>query len=184
MLLILKVKTTSCRSSDPLSDLGEAMAIASKRIAGLYVSLLLATLSGACAPLPSHIYNTYKLYPGPLRPASELVKISFGRGVTSFHVDGLRVSRADYKLVELLPGEHEIKIAWDVTSSWASAPGESDRYEAEAVVTAEFLTEIEYTVHVRRVSWLERQWWRDYRSFYLWIEDSATGHVVAGEKIP
>jgi len=160
------------------------MATASKRIAGLYVSLLLAILSGACAPSHSHTYNNYKLYPGPLRPASELVKINFGRDVTSFHVDGLRVSRTDYEFVELLPGEHEIKIAWDVTSNWGWTPRESDPYEAEAVMTAKFLAEIEYTVHVRRLSWLERQWWRDCRSFYLWIEDSATGHVVAGEKLP
>jgi hypothetical protein len=156
------------------------MTTATKRTTGLFISLLLATLGSACAPPDTH---TYKLYPGSPRPSLDLARIGFGPGVTSFRVDGLRVHRADYEIVELLPGEHEIEIDWVVASDVLMTEMQADRYEAEARVVVELASGIEYIVRVDRDDWWEHPRWRD-RRIYLWIEHAATGYLVAGEKKP
>lgn len=50
---------------------------------------------------------SYKLYPGPIRPDSELSIVRLG-DAHNVRIDGLMASRADWAEARLLPGEHAI----------------------------------------------------------------------------
>lgn len=76
------------------------------RVLAILVMGFAATLS-ACASTGSH---TYKLYPGPSLPASELASVEFGSRITNVAIDGLAVDRSEYGTVLLLPGEHSIEF--------------------------------------------------------------------------
>lgn len=69
-------------------------------------------------------YKVYKLYPGPVRPASELACIEFDQ-VLEMSIDGLWASRQTmgfwaaapgWRSVEVLPGRHF--VIWDREFHW------------------------------------------------------------------
>lgn len=49
----------------------------------------------------------YKLYPGPLLQESDLATVMLPHGV-AISVDGLNVSSAEYRSVQLMPGQYRI----------------------------------------------------------------------------
>ncbi len=140
---------------------------------GGLVGLLLLASCVACTSTGAG--HTYKLYPGPSRPAEELATLRFGDGVHSLRVDGLNVERSDYESIDLLPGEHE--IAWGSQFLVSVLVNPTGRDEASARVTAELLADHTYTVHGDRTTGPGYQ-------MYLWIEDTATGEVIGGRKMP
>lgn len=134
------------------------------------VSAALLLLS-ACGTL--HETGVYKLYPGPERPDSELATLAFGDRVYTMEVDGLKVSSGDYSEVKLLPGEHRINWGATFGVSVMVNPAMFDRADAEQVVKLA-------AGHRYRVQ-ADRTTGAGYRMF-VWIEDAASGEVVAGQK--
>jgi len=126
----------------------------------------------------------YKLYPGAVRPASELAKLKFGtRGPHAIEIDGLRVTRADYQFVELTPGRHEISWRPGLGTSWWET--HYDREELSAVVAVLLMAGEEYSVHCDfEYAPAFLFWGGEPERTYLWIEDDRNGAVVGGEKKP
>ena len=135
--------------------------------------LMLLTLALACAS--TGMGHAYKLYPGPPRPPDELATLRFGSRVFLVQVDGMLVQASDYEVVELLPGEHEIR--WSATFLISPYVEPSMSAKAEAKVTVELLAGHAYSVHTDRTT-------GPGYDLYLWIEEAGSGEVVAGRKKP
>ena len=142
------------------------------------VALLAACYVGPGAPLlysdddgGHHIYN---LYPGKERPHSELATIKLA-SVYYAQIDGLRVNRADYEQVLLLPGEHEIRWGQWFALSVLVDPDMFSEGSLTAVV--ELKAGHTYELHAERTTG------HGYRK-YFWITDAASGEVIAGQKKP
>ncbi len=133
--------------------------------------LLCVIVLGACAAAPSQ--HVYKLYPGPVRPDSELATIGLGDGVFSLQIDGLTVNRADFGHVNILPGPHRIKLdTWYLVSVLVDPSGlKSD--ETGSYVDLE--PGHRYLVRSSDPGGGMR---------YLWIEDADSGQLVAGARRP
>jgi len=134
-----------------------------------FVVALTSVLACACAtnaPAPS-----YKLYPGPVRPASELAIVHLGDAGTA-RFDGRVAERRDWSEVQLLPGEHTIEWIHEFGVSVMIEPSGFATGGDRATVTLE--ADHRYTLRADRTTG------PGYR-MYFWIVDDATGRVVFGE---
>jgi hypothetical protein len=137
----------------------------------LYAALCVGL--AACAGAPRETF-AYKLYPGPARPAAELAVVRLG---DAHHVlfDGRPVAQADWTAAHLLPGRHRIE--------WQSEFGVSVMLEPSGWVTGGDAAEVELMAGRTYVLRADRTTGYGDR-LYFWIEDAATGAVVAGEPKP
>lgn len=144
---------------------------------------VMAVLLAACyvGPGAPYLYSdddgrhhVYKLYPGKERPQSELATVKLA-GVSFAQIDGLRVNRADYEQVHLLPGEHQ--VYW---GQWfaVSVMVDSDMF-SEGGLTAQVELEAGHSYELHA----DRTHGHGYQMFF-WMTDRATGEVIAGEKKP
>lgn len=135
-------------------------------------ALLAAALVG-CAAGPAETHS-YKLYPGPARPASEIAIVRLG-DATQLEVDGRPASQADWTEVHVLPGSHRLR--------WQSAFGVSVLVEPGMIATGG--REAEVALEAGRVYVLraDRTTGPDYRMFF-WVEEAGSGRVVAGTARP
>jgi len=127
----------------------------------------------ACATAPREPLP-YKLYPGPLRPAAELAIVKFG-DAQFVAFDGRPTSHADWTEVHLLAGAHEIEWQAEFGVSVMVEPGGWARGGRKVDVTLEG-----GHAYVLRA---DRTTGYGYR-MYFWIEEEASGRVVAGERRP
>lgn len=132
--------------------------------------MLALTLTG-CASADRH---TYKLYPGPERPAAELATLDV-TGVDSVIIDGLEVSRWDYGTVLLLPGEHQLVSTETFGFSVLIEPAMLGTFESTLDVTLA-------PGKVYKVIG-DRTTGHGYR-IYFWVEEVQSGKVIAGEMKP
>jgi hypothetical protein len=139
----------------------------------LLLCCALCACLGACAGAPPQPF-AYKLYPGPVRPASELAVVRFG-DAQYVAFDGRPTSHADWTEVHLLPGTHRI--------DWQSEFGVSVMVEPSGWVTGGESVDAELAAGRTYVLRADRTTGYGYR-LYFWIEDEATGGVVAGERKP
>jgi hypothetical protein len=138
---------------------------------GLISPAVLALALSACATSNSH---TYKLYPGPERPAAELATLDVS-GVDSVIIDGLEVRRWDYGTVLLLPGEHQLVSTETFGFSVLVEPAMLGTFESTLDVTLD--AGKAYKVIGDRTTG------HGYR-IYFWVEEAQSGRVIAGEKKP
>jgi hypothetical protein len=134
--------------------------------------VLLAAVLSACATGPEPVY---KLYPGPVRAAEELTVLRFGDYVREVTIDGLHVDRSDYSVVELEPGLHQLGFSatFPVSVMVNSAMWDG----AEALHEVDLQAGRTYEMSAARTTG------HGY-SMFLWLEDAATGQVVAGVRKP
>lgn len=127
----------------------------------------------ACASAPETPL-AYKLYPGPVRPATDLAIVQLG-DVQYAIFDGRATSLADWTEVHLLPGRHnvELQAVFGVSVMIEPSGFGTGGIRVDAVLEAGH-------IYVLRA---DRTTGPGYR-MYLWIEDRATGQVVAGERKP
>ena len=134
-----------------------------------FVGLLLT----ACATAPAPVWS-YKLYPGPERPVTELAVVRMG-DASAAEFNGRPVARRDWTEVHLLPGEYTVR--------WQVVFGVSVLIEPSGYATggweARVPLEAGQTYRLRA----DRTTGHGYRMFF-WIEDVATGAVVAGTRKP
>jgi hypothetical protein len=138
-----------------------------QRVLFVIFSLMLA----ACASTESH---SYKLYPGPERAAAELAVLDLSR-VDRVTIDGLRINRWDYDRVELLPGAHRIVSVKGFGFSVMVEPAMHGSFERALDVT--LAAGKQYKVIA------DRTHGHGYR-VYFWVEEVASGEVIAGERKP
>lgn len=114
----------------------------------------------------------YKLYPGPPRAPDELARIAFGP-LPLLAVDGLRASKADWRSIEVAPGRHF--VVWDLTAEVSARPGPQAPVQRRPGQWVELEAGHAYTWHLKvdpeRIP-----------SDFLWLQDDATGRVLAGER--
>lgn len=125
----------------------------------------------ACAALPD---LPYKLYPGPVRPDSELAIVRLGdAGAAKF--DGRIAARGDWSEVLLLPGEHLIEWQTEFGVSVLVEPSgfATGGNEAKVMLLAGHV----YTLRADRTTG------PGYRMFF-WIHDDTTQQVIAGTPKP
>lgn len=127
----------------------------------------------ACAGTPQETF-AYKLYPGPARPAAELAIVRLGDAQEALF-DGRPVGQGDWSEAHLLPGRHRIE--------WQSEFGASVMVEPSGSVTGGEAVEVDLVAGRTYVLRADRTTGYGYR-LYFWIEDAATGAVVAGEPKP
>jgi len=115
--------------------------------------------------------QVYKLYPGKIRPDSEVATLKFGPRVHEFIIDGMKVRRSDYGEIKINEGRHE--ISWGAEFMVSVMVNASGWDETSATKMVEFVAGHSYTVNADRTTGHGYQ-------MYLWIEDAETGEVVAG----
>jgi len=125
----------------------------------------------ACAALPD---VPYKLYPGPVRPDSDLAIVRLGDADAAKFDDRI-ASRGDWSEVLLLPGEHLIEWQTEFGVSVLVEPSGFAMGGNEAKVM--LLAGHVYTLRADRTTG------PGYRMFF-WIRDETTQQVVAGEAKP
>lgn len=118
--------------------------------------------------------QVYKLYPGSVRPASELAIVQVN-DVPSATVDGLGVSKTDYQEVHVLPGRH--------TLAWRKQFGFSVMVEPEMLKQASLTVGVDLQAGHAYKLFADRTYGTGYR-FYFWLEDAASRAVVGGTKKP
>jgi len=116
----------------------------------------------------------YKLYPGPERPATEIVTLQLGNA-SEVIIDGMKVDRSDYDNVTLLPGPHEIR--------WSTWFGVSVLVDPSGFATRKSDQVVELKAGHTYILKADRTHGQGYRA-YLWIEDADSGKVIAGTKKP
>jgi hypothetical protein len=120
-------------------------------------------------------HYVYKLYPGPVRPDSEVVTLQFGSGINEVTIDGMKVNRSDYQVIKLQSGEHVMR--WG-TTFLDSVLIDADGYDYDATTnTVQLKAGHTYTLHKDRTTGHGYE-------MYLWMTDETTGEIVAGEKKP
>jgi hypothetical protein len=139
-----------------------------------FLALALAALLAGCAsdsPPP----GPYKLYPGPVRPGSELALLELG-DASVIAVDSLLVAREDWNRVLLLPGRHQLDCMVEYGASvWVEPSGFG---HASTHLDADLVAGRTYVIHYSRTYGEGYQVW-------VWLEDAAAGgSVVAGQKKP
>jgi len=121
--------------------------------------------------------HAYKLYPGPLRPAAEIAVVRLER-VYSVDFNGRPVSRRDWSEVHLPPGSHLIRwhrrapVGTVTIEPGGMAAGGSDKV---ALAPGK--------IYVLRSAHVPNPDVGGYETF-VWMEDAATGAVVAGTRHP
>ena len=135
---------------------------------------LLASMLGLHWSCASTDDIVYKLYPGPERPATEIVTLKLGNA-SEVIIDGMKVDRSDYGSVTLLPGRHLIR--------WNTWFGVSELVEPSGLATRTAGNGVEQKAGHAYVLKADRTTGHGYRT-YLWIEDADSGEVIAGTKKP
>lgn len=133
-----------------------------------------AALGGALFACATPTHESYKLYPGPARPLSELAVVRLDdASIAEF--DGRVAERTDWADVQLLPGKHQIR--------WQREFGASVTVEPSGFATggnsAEVTLEAGHVYALRA----DRSYGLGYE-MYFWISDETTGRVIAGAPKP
>ena len=123
----------------------------------------------------SHPEEEYKLYPGPVLADSQLVTLILDDSVGVVLIDGLMFSAREYTSAKLLPGEYHLN--WGVRFGVSVLVDSSGYGEANIATTARLSAGRTY------IAKFERTAGPGYKA-YLWLEDSGSGEVVAGESKP
>lgn len=131
----------------------------------------MATLVAGCSSAPTAVY---KLYPGPPLPSDQIAHLELHEADSAV-IDGLSVNRSDYRVVSLLPGLHRVRLKSEHMVSVLIEPSGWAGQASEHSV----LLEAGHTYRLRS----DRTTGHGYRIFH-WIEDVASGDVVAGKKKP
>lgn len=139
----------------------------------LTTGLAVVALVAGCATSSSESHS-YKLYPGPERPAAELASLDISN-VHAVNVDGLQVRSQDYGTVLLLPGRHTLDIEKGYAFSVMVEPSMQGSFEHKL--------DVDLTAGGTYKVKSDRTYGQGYRVFF-WIEDAASGDVVAGVKKP
>lgn len=134
--------------------------------------LVLVLLSGDA--LARKRREPYVGYPGPVRADEELATLRLEEADWVTFGDE-RVHRALHREIKLLPGSYPLRWGCTFGVSFLVNPQMKDRREYGTTVTLE--ANHTYTLHV------DRTYGRGYRVFF-WIEDRATGEIIAGVKKP
>jgi hypothetical protein len=145
--------------------------VATRRI--LFTGLAVLALLQGCASTAGD-YHSYKLYAGPERPIAELAILDIA-DVHAVTVDGLQVTRWDYGTVQLLPGTHTLLIEKGYGFSVMVEPSMHGTFENSLEV------EVEAGRTYKVIS--DRTYGHGYR-VYFWVEDAASGDLIAGVKKP
>jgi hypothetical protein len=136
-------------------------------IAGIF----LATWLCGCATPTTAVY---KLYPGPVKPDSEISTLHL-HNASNATIDGISVSRRDYSIIQLSPGEHQVR--------WTSVHGVSVLIERSGFAEKKSAHKVDLKRgHNYRLR-SDRTTGHGY-IIYHWIEDVDTGEVVAGTEKP
>lgn len=122
----------------------------------------------SCATTSSQVY---KLYPGKIRPDSELVTLKFGDEVRELVIDGMKVRRSDYGERKIIPGRHE--ISWGAEFMVSVMVNASGWAETSTTKVVDLEAGHSYAINADRTTGHGYQ-------MYVWIEDAETGEVVAG----
>jgi hypothetical protein len=138
-------------------------------LAAISLTLLLGILLSADAAGSEPVWS-YKLYPGPERSHSELAVVQMGDAHKA-EFNGRPVSSGDWTEVHLLPGEYTIR--WQVRFS-VNPFGDTSGF-ALGGVRGKVRLEAGRTYRIRA----ERM-----KGPYVWIEDSASGAVIVGNRVP
>jgi len=131
-------------------------------------------LGGCSATAPQY---SYKMYLGPVRPASELCTLQLG-DAGGARIDERVVHRHDWIEVQLLPGKHTIKWGTEFLVSVMIEPTGFMSRGCEATVVLE--PGHVYTLRADRTT-------ADIRGsirFYFWIYDETMRRLVAGKRKP
>jgi hypothetical protein len=138
----------------------------------LTACLMVIGLAG-CAARSSETF-AYKLYPGPLRPASELAIVRLGNA-HAVEINGRIVVNGDWTEVHLLPGVHDIR--------WQTEFGVSIMIEPSGSATGGSKARVEMAAGQVYVLRSDRTTGSGYR-MYFWIEEAVGGRVIAGTPKP
>ncbi len=133
----------------------------------------LTGLLAACASGPRET-QTYKLYPGPARPPTELAIVRMGDAQRA-EFDGRVANGMDWTEIHLLPGEHRIRWQTEFGVSVMIEPGGFATGGNEALVT--LAAGHIYTLKADRTTG------PGYRMFF-WIQDETSGESIAGKPKP
>lgn len=137
-----------------------------------YYIVIFVFVITSCGLINHHVY---KLYPGPVRPDSEVATLQFGTGVFEVIIDGMKINRSDYREIKLQPGEHVMH--WEATYM-ISVYIDADGFDQSSTTnTVQLEPGHTYTLHKDRTTGHGYE-------MYLWMTDDTTGEVVAGEKKP
>jgi len=120
--------------------------------------------------------HSYKRYPGPLRPSTEVAVVRLER-VYSLDFNGRPVSRHDWSEVHLPPGVHLIRWRRAPAATMTIEPGGLAAGGLERVVLAPGKTYVLRSAHVANPA-------AGGHETFVWMEDAADGEVVAGTRNP
>jgi hypothetical protein len=128
----------------------------------------------ACATRGPTQTSSYKLYPGPVRPPSDIAIVRLGDAAAA-EFDGRPVSAGDWTAVHLAPGTHAIRWVTEFGASVMVAPG--------GVIHGG--STVQPTLEAGHVYTLKAGRTYGYNFvLYFWIVDETTGQVVAGKPKP
>lgn len=139
-----------------------------------FLSLFVICLVGCTSP-PRDVYRAYT---GPELSETSLALLDLGKpsSVSSVQIDGMYYLEVyDYSLVKLLPGPH--RLVWH--DSFGVSVLVDTRMSVEFALKAAIDMQAGHTYRLCK----DRTTGKNYRA-YMWIEDTTTGNVVAGEKMP
>jgi hypothetical protein len=142
-----------------------------KRSVAYFITLLVVLMFG-CASAPK---GTYRAYTGEELSDSSLALLDIGRAA-SIQIDGMYyIEGSEYSIVKLMPGSHRIE--------WTNLFGISVMVDSRGIVAFDLKeTIILQAGHLYKLR-ADRTHGHGYR-VYMWIEDTSTGSVVAGNKMP
>jgi hypothetical protein len=142
-----------------------------KRFVECLLTLLVVFMFG-CASVPK---GSYRAYTGEDSPDTSLALLEIGRA-GSVQIDGMYyIEGSEYSMVKLMPGSHRIE--------WTKLFGISVMVDPRGIVAFELKeTIILQAGHIYKLR-ADRTHGHGYR-VYMWIEDTSTGSVVVGNKMP
>jgi hypothetical protein len=125
-----------------------------------------------CASTPK---GTYRAYTGEELSDSSLALLDIGR-TASIQIDGMYyIEGSEYSTVKLMPGSHRIE--------WTNLFGVSVMVDSRGIVAFDLKeTIILQAGHLYKLR-ADRTYGHGYR-VYMWIEDTNTGSLIAGNKMP
>lgn len=116
----------------------------------------------------------YRGYSGPELPDTSLATVELGT-VNWARIDEVRIDRAQFGFVKLLPGHHQIE--------WSKSFGVSVMVDARGIVERRAQSGLTLAAgHTFRLQ-ADRTIGPGYR-IYMWIEDLTAGTVLVGDKKP
>jgi hypothetical protein len=129
----------------------------------------LAVLAAGCASTGAG--HVYKLYPGEVRSTDQVAIIQMD--VAGASVGGMPVRSADWAEIHVLPGRHLVRWSNEFGASVMVVPSGS----IGAVARAEVDLEAGHVYALRGAR-------GGGAKIYLWIHDTTSGRVVAGQEKP